>query len=464
MLRSVLSRSAAGCCGYHASLGNEIAFSVSPSTFKFGPGLRRTLGDELLQHGTNAKAAIFTDAVVGGTAWFEEAVASVRKAGVPFVVYKASQVEPTDEGFMDAARFAEAEKPCVFVSIGGGSSIDTCKAANLYSTHPPKGGFLDYVNAPLGKALAPPGPLRPHIAMPTTSGTGSEATGLAICDIKSLGAKTGIGHRYLIPSLAIIDPEVTFTMPMNVVAASGWDVICHAVESYTARPFTDRAALPAGQVHRPLSQGANPFSDIGCLATLELCGKWFPRAVSDPQDHEARTWMAFAATLAGQAFGNAGTALPHGMSYAISGLAKNRGYRPDGYSHLGKDMVPHGISVVLGAPACFARGAEVDPLRHVKAAALLGSRDAKDALKAKEDPAKDYFGKDFAAEAIRRAVIDLMKVSRMPNGLNGVGYTEKDIPALIEKTLPQKRVTGNAPFDVNADVLKETFANSMKLW
>jgi hydroxyacid-oxoacid transhydrogenase len=234
----------------------------------------------------------------------------VKRAGIEPVIYDAVAVEPTDESFIDAARFVTGnDNISGLVSIGGGSVMDTGKAANLFSEFP-DADFFDFVNAPIGRARDIPRPLKYHLAMPSTAGTGSEATGLAIMDIKSLGAKTGIGHRRLIPSLAVIDPEITFTMPSQISACTGWDVVSHAIESYTAKPFTARPRLPEGSVQRSLHQGANCFSDFGCIETLRIAGLNFARAVNDVEDTDARTYMAYAATLAGVAMGNAGTALP----------------------------------------------------------------------------------------------------------------------------------------------------------
>ena len=225
--------------------------------------------------------------------------------------------------------------------------MDTCKAANLLSTYPAE--LLTYVNAPIGAAQPVPGPLKPHIACPTTCGTGSECTGIAIFDLLSMQAKTGIVSHRLRPTLALIDPACTLTLPANVVAASGFDVLSHALESYTARPYSRRPA-PADATLRPLSQGANPWRDIGCRETLRLCGAYLERAVADASDTEARGQLSWAAALAGIAFGNAGCHAPHGMSYSVSGLV--RGFCPAGYPP-DAPLVPHGMSVIVNAPAAF---------------------------------------------------------------------------------------------------------------
>ena len=162
-----------------------------------------------------------------------------------------------------------------------------------------------------------PGPLAPHIACPTTSGTGSECTGIAIFDFVAHDVKTGIASRRLRPVLGIVDPDATRTLPATVVAASGFDVLAHALESFTARPYTQRPR-PASPLARPLSQGANPYSDLACVEALRLLGVFLERAVHDARDDEAREAVMYAATLAGIGFGNAGVHVPHGMAYAVA--------------------------------------------------------------------------------------------------------------------------------------------------
>lgn len=198
--------------------------------------------------------------------------------------------------------------------------------------------------------------LKPHIACPTTSGTGAECTGFAVFDLIKMGSKTGLGHKYLIPSMAIIDPDFTDSLPAAVVAASGFDVLSHALESYTARPYNARP-LPSGttplNMVRPIHQGSNPYSDFGCLEALKLCGQYLVRAVNDPTDKEARSQMLFAATLAGVSMGNAGTQIPHGLSYPVSGLGIYGKYHPgptSGYPPQAP-IIPHGFSVMLHAPS-----------------------------------------------------------------------------------------------------------------
>ena len=391
------------------------------------------------------RVGLVTDRQVRGLLPFERVHASLLKSGIDVEVYDETHIEPTDVSFRDAAQFAAGAKLDGFVSVGGGSVIDTCKAANLYATHPAE--FLAYVNAPIGEGRAIPGALLPHIACPTTSGTGSEVTGITIFDLLSMKVKTGIASLLLRPTEALVDPDATASLPSEVVAASGMDVLCHALESFTARPFTRRPATsPISQ--RPASQGANPWSDIGCREALRLVGLFFERAVHDASDTEAREQVMWAATLAGIAFGNAGVHAPHGMAYAVAGLVRD--FRPTGYPR-DEPLVPHGMSVIVNAPSVFRYTAQSSPDRHLEAARCLGA-ETRGALP--ED----------AGEVLAGHVIGLMKRTGMPNGLGGVGYGVSDIQALTDGAFPQQRLLMNAPREMTKPVLAELFESALAYW
>jgi len=370
---------------------------------------------------------------------------SLRGAGLDVAIFDESRVEPTDQSFLAAARFAAEGGFDGYVSVGGGSVIDTCKAANLYATYPAE--FLDYVNAPIGAGQAVPGPLKPHIACPTTCGTGSESTGIAIFDLLAMQVKTGIASRRLRPSLALIDPATTYTLPKNVVAASGFDILSHALESYTAKPYTRRAAS-AGPSLRPMSQGANPWSDIGCEAALKLLGLYLERGVNDATDHEARDNLMYAATLAGIAFGNSGVHVPHGMAYSVAGLVRD--FHPAGYPG-DEPIVPHGMSVVVNAPSVFRFTACACPDRHINAAGWLGAdvRGATD---------------DDAGEIVAKQLIAMMKATEIPNGIAGVGYGKEDVPALAKGAWAQQRLLTNSPREITVEGLEDLYLGALKYW
>lgn len=416
----------------------EGIFAIDASAITFGRGATAELGATMRELGCK-RVAVFTDPRVAKLPFFARAVATLGD----HEVYDAVHVEPTDASFMEAARFAREGRFDGYVSIGGGSVIDTCKAASLYATYP--ADFLTYVNAPVGGGAPVPGPLPPHVACPTTSGTGSELTGIAVCDVLALKAKTGIASRRLRPARAVIDPDATRTLPAPVVAASGFDVLCHAIESYTARPFTSRAR-PASPELRPMSQGRNPWSDLGSAEALRLGGKYLVRAVRDASDDEAREGLMWAATLAGVAFGNAGVHVPHAMAYAVAGLVRD--FRMPGYPD-DEPMVPHGVSVVVSAPAAFRFTAGACPGRHLECAARLG---------ADVRGARDGDAGSILADALER----LMRDAGVPVGLEALGYREGDVGSLVGGTVVQKRLLDNAPRTVAEAELELLFRDAMR--
>jgi hydroxyacid-oxoacid transhydrogenase len=355
------------------------------------------------------------------------------------------RIEPTDGSFQEAIAFAQAEPFDAFVAVGGGSTIDTAKAANLYSTYP--ADLLDYVNPPIGKGKPVPGPLKPLVAIPTTAGTGSETTGVAIFDLEEMHAKTGIAHRRLKPTLGLIDPENTRTLSPLAAASTGLDVFSHALESFTALAYHERTA-PERPLLRPAYQGSNPISDVWSAEAVRMAARFLPRAVEDPDDDEARSGMLLAASYAGIGFGNAGVHLPHGMSYPVSGMVRD--YRPPGYE-VPRPLVPHGMSVILNTPAVFRFTGPACPQRHLQAAEFLGADIARAKL-------------DDAGKILADRVTSFMKRLGIPNGLRAVGYTADDIPALVEGTLPQHRVTKLSPRPADADDLAALFEDAMVAW
>ena len=433
------------CCqGYGLVEGCDSAFSVDASAIVFGHGALAELGDHARALG-GKRVALFTDPSLACLPHVEAARRSLADAGLDVVIYDRVRVEPTDGSFLAAAAFARDGRFDAYVSVGGGSVMDTCKAALLYATYP--ADFYAYVNRPLGEGRGIPGPLPPHIACPTTTGTGSECTGIAIFDDRSRRAKTGIVHRKLRPTLAVVDPACTATLPAMVVAASGFDLVCHALESYTARPFSSRPRSDRPSL-RPQNQGANPWSDMGCQKALELAGRYLVRAAKDAADEEAREGMAWAATLAGIAFGNAGCHLPHAMSYTVSGLVRD--FRMPGYPPE-PPLVPHGVSVVVNAPSVFRAMAATNPARHLEAVSWLGA-DTRGAAP------KDA-GEVLAAELLR-----MMRATGVPNGLRGVGYHEGDLEALTAGAVVQARLVDNAPRKVTREELEGLYRGALAYW
>jgi hydroxyacid-oxoacid transhydrogenase len=424
---------------------NEIAFEMATSNLRFGPGATREVGLDLVDLAVRT-ALVVTDATLSRLRPVERVLEALDAAGVKAVLFDRVHVEPTDESFREAIRFAEAHRVDGIVAVGGGSVIDTAKAVNLYTTYPPA-DFLDYVNAPIGKALPIPGPLKPLIAVPTTAGTGSETTGVTVFDLTSMHAKTGIASRRLKPTLGVLDPENTRTMPKEVAASSGLDILSHAIESFTAVPYTSRPR-PSSPTLRPAYQGSNPISDIWALQALRIVATQIIRAVEDPENDEARAQMILAASYAGVGFGNAGVHLPHGMSYPVSGQVK--AYRAPGYPN-DHPLIPHGISVILNAPAVFRFTAAANPSRHLLAAEALGAN-VTGAIDAD------------AGRILAERIVWFMERLGVPNGLKAVGYSSADIPRLVEGTLPQHRVTKLSPRPAGPDDLAAMFEDAMVAW
>ncbi len=423
---------------------NDNVFQMAASNIRFGAGCTAEIGMDLRDMSAK-RVMVLIDPNLRSLATSDVVIDSLKQQQIDFAVFDEISIEPTDASFQHATAVAVDGRFDAFVAVGGGSTIDTAKAANLYATWPAE--FLHYVNAPIGEGQPVPGPLKPLIAIPTTAGTGSETTGVAIFDYLQQKAKTGIAHRYLKPTLGIIDADNTRTLPAAVAAASGLDVLSHALESYTALPFNQRPK-PQGPLYRPAYQGSNPISDLWSLHALELMAAFLPRAYADTTDDEAREMMLMAAAIAGVGFGNAGVHLPHGMSYPVAGMVKS--YRPPGYA-VDHPLVPHGMSVILNTPAVVRFTAPACPERHLRAAAALGA---------------DVTGAttDDAGEILAKRVIHFMKLLDMPNGLAAVGYTEADIPALVAGTLPQHRVTKLSPRPADESALTSLFQQSLRIW
>jgi hydroxyacid-oxoacid transhydrogenase len=422
----------------------ETAFSMDTSSIKFGPGVTEEVGYDMEEQGVR-RVMVVTDPRLAESEPVRVTMTALHKRDIDAVLFERSGVEPTDITFKQAIEFAQEGNFDGYVAVGGGSSMDTAKAANLYSTYP--ADFMAYVNPPIGRGQPIPGPLKPLIAVPTTAGTGSETTGVAIFDFLEMHAKTGIANRALRPIKGLVDPENTRTLPKMIAACSGLDVLTHALESLTALPYNERPA-PDNPALRPAYQGANPISHIWASRAIEMIAQYLVRVINDPANDEARGQVMLAATFAGIGFGNGGVHLAHGMSYPVSGMVRD--YVPEGYPP-GHPLIPHGMAVVLNAPAVFRFTAPVNPELHLYAATLMGW----DTSGTKPEDAGQILGD---------AIVDLMRKVDMPNGLSAVGYGPEDIDKLVEGTLPQHRVTKLSPRPASEEDLRQLFRDSLSCW
>jgi alcohol dehydrogenase class IV len=426
----------------------ETVFTYGSPQLKFGSGAAEEIGWELASRGAT-RVLVITDPGVAATGAPHRVAEGITAYGINAEIFDGVHVEPTDASLRAAVDYAKESGPWdAFVAVGGGSSIDTAKAVDLLTTN--DGELADYLNPPVGAGRAPTTPLRPLVAVPTTTGTGAESTTVCVLDVLDLRVKTGISHSWLRPALAVVDPELTLSQPPEVTAAVGMDVLCHALESYTARPYTSYPRKRPEQ--RVPYCGANPISDVWCEQALRLLGGALRTAVRRPEDAEARGRMALAATMAGLGFGNAGVHIPHANAYPIAGRVRE--FRPAGY--VGDEpLVPHGMAVSLTAPEAFRFTFEADPGRHLRALALLTEA---------AEPADVVAGIDEAAPAARLplAIGALMRDIGMPAGLGAIGYDEHDVTGLVEGALHQQRLLSTAPREVGATELADIIARSIE--
>ncbi|WP_310961110.1 hydroxyacid-oxoacid transhydrogenase [Nocardioides terrisoli] len=420
--------------------GAETVFTYGAPTLKFGAGASDEIGHDLSRLGAR-RVLVVTDPGVAATGHPERVAEQIATYGIETAVYDGVHVEPTDASLTAAIEHARGTGPWdAFVAVGGGSAIDTAKAVNLLTSN--DGDLMDYLNAPVGRAREPEHPLKPLVAVPTTTGTGSESTTVCVLDVLSLKVKTGISHPRLRPTLAVIDPTLTVTQPAGVTAASGMDILCHALESYTARPYTSYDRKQPEQ--RVPYCGANPISDMWSEKAMTLLATSFRAAVHHGDDLAAREQMAMAATFAGMGFGNAGVHVPHANAYPIAGRVRD--FHPAGYP-ADEPMVPHGMAVSLTAPEAFRWTFEADPGRHLRAAALLA-------------PGHEYDGPD----ALSAVLTDLMRDIALPNGLAAVGYGDGDVDDLVEGAMKQQRLLATAPRDVTEEAVASILRRSLQLW
>jgi hydroxyacid-oxoacid transhydrogenase len=421
----------------------ETIFTWGAPPLKFGAGAADEIGFELSQYGVR-RVLVVTDPRIADIGIPHRIADTIRRYEIEVEVFDGVHVEPTDDSFAKAVGYATEQGPWDgFVAVGGGSSIDTAKAVNLLTSYP--GELMDYVNKPIGLAKPPPGPLKPLIAVPTTAGTGAESTAMCVLDVLSMRVKTGLSHWRLRPTMAIVDPLLTMSLPPEVTASAGMDIVCHAVESYTARDYsTFDKKQPEDRV---TYCGSNPVSDLWCEKAMTLLAESFRTAVANgAEDVNARQQMMMAATFAGMGFGNAGVHIPHANGYPIAGMVRD--YRPSGYPQ-DEPMVPHGQSVSLTAPAALRYTFDAAPERHLRAARLLGPDTAE-----QRDPAAQ----------LPTVLVELMRDVGIPNGIGAVGYTAADVAELVPGTMKQQRLLATCPKRVTEEDIAAILTESLTNW
>ena len=425
------------------NIPNETVFTMETTPLKFGPGATEEVGYDLKRLGVR-RPLLITDRGLMQTGLADRVCHVLRDAGLAADLYDDVHVEPTDVSWKAIADYVQGRDYDGFVAVGGGSVIDSAKAANLFTTYPAP--LADYLNKPIGAGKPIPGPLKPLVALPTTAGTGSETTAVAVLDVLELHVKTGISHRYLRPSLAIVDPLNTVTLPPMATAYPGFDVLTHALESYTSRPYDARPRHSPDE--RPVYVGRNPVSDLWCEKALEYLGRSLRRAVMNGYDMQARSDLALAATYAGIGFGNAGVHVPHALAYPIAGQVRD--FIPPDYPRE-EPLIPHGLSVISTAPATFRWTFPASPERHLRAAHLLGAT-----ISGVSDAE--------APEVLPRTLLSLMRDAGLPNGLAALGFGSADVANLVDGALKQQRLLVGCPRGVEASDLEDIVRTSMEQW
>ncbi len=419
-------------------------FTVMMPKLTFGRGCLAELGQRAKARNFS-RVALFTDTNLRAGPYVHLALAGLKAHHVDVAVFSDIRIEPDDRTILAAADFLRDGHFDSVVSVGGGSSMDTAKAAMVYAQYPAE--FTNYFGPPVGAGQPVPGPLLPHIACPTTSGTGSECTSVSVIRLNHLNTKFVLGSPYLLPVEALVDPACTDTLPGNVVASTGYDLMCHALECYTAKAYTQWHRVEDPN-RRTLLQGANPWSDLAARQALEIVGRYLVRGVHDVADREARDQLMWGATLAGMAFGNSGTHLPHAMSYGITHLMHD--ITTEGYG-VESPFIPHGISVVVSAPAIVRYLADGAPKRHLEAATCLGSEVGGATL---ED----------AGEIVANRMIQLMRETNAPNGLSEVGFGQNNVKSLAESSIRQTRAINNAPREVDQAQMEIIYQDAVCYW
>ncbi len=381
----------------------------------FGNGAIKQL-DKVLKRLKAKNVFVISDKGVAQAGILAKVTDELSKHGYETIVYDKAVPEPPVESVVEAYEFARAQmKTDCIIGLGGGSSIDLAKVVALlmeYGGHP-----TDYFG---GENLVP-GPIAPLIAIPTTAGTGSEVTSVAVVTDTENDIKVGISDNYLRPAVALLDPELTIGLPPYVTACSGIDALAHAVEAYTAKDF--KYIQAQGNI---LFQGALPIADALAIYAIELIANSLAVAVQQGSNLEARANMLLGSLLAGMAFSNAGTALAHALAYPIGGKTKS----------------PHGELTGLLLPYVMKYNAAVAQEKMAKIAMAFGiEKGAKTNI--------EY------AQAAADAVLQLLKEIGLPTKLSEIGVKEEDLDEIAEKSLPIERLIRNNPRVPNKQSLVE---------
>lgn len=382
-----------------------------PTDVRFGPGVRAAVPGLVASLG--ARVFVVTDAFLATTEQFQEMLAGLRSVCSDVEVYSQVPAELPIGAVHRAGDAATAFAPDVVLGYGGGSALDAAKLVALLSAQ--GGALADYYGE-----NAVPGPIIPLIAVPTTAGTGSEVTPVAVVSDPNRELKVGISSPHLIPRIAVVDPELTFAAPLAVSVYAGIDAFVHAVESLTARELN-----PAPATVLPVFVGRNVLTDPLALEAARLIHHALPRVVDDPGDVQARTDMARGSLLAGIAFGAAGTHLSHAIQYPIGAMTHT----------------PHGLGTGTLLPYVLQACVSAVPDRLALIADALGL------------PAAG--GQPERAQAAVDAVAALCERVGLPLSLGELGVNAADTERIVDLTLQVRRLVAIAPLPPERRIVED---------
>jgi alcohol dehydrogenase class IV len=384
------------------------ALDLFSPAIRFGAGVAERAGEEVARLGWE-RVLLVTDVAILAAGIPAAVERSLAASGIWSETLAAPLGEPRDDTIAQLATAASAAAFDGVVAVGGGAVLDVAKLVALLLGDEER-ELRDYVNPPFGRGLAPPASLLGLVAVPTTAGSGSDVSGVAVLDLVEQGVKTAVSHSALRPRLALVDPATTLSVPPGATAAAGLDVLAHALESLTARPWDDAGLLGSGAVYR----GRNPFSDGLCEQALPLLERALPVAVRDGGDLQARTDTMLAATLANLGAAVAGSHAGHALAYAVAAAAKPPG--------AGREHVPHGFAVALALPGLLAEIELIDPARHERLSRAFGCDD------------------ESASDTVER-LLDECGVQP----LSAYGFVPDDAAGLADAATTQQRLIANTP-------------------
>jgi len=395
-------------------------FSIAQEVV-FGPGACKKIG-KIARRLKASKALLVTDQVLVKLGMGERIERPLSEEGILIKVFDGGKEDPPIRVAEECVAFAKGEDFDLIIGLGGGSNIDLAKATAVVLRY--GGSFHDYFGE-----FKVPGPVLPHIAVPTTSGTGSEVSPVSVLTDEEKKIKIGISDNLLRPRVALVDPELCLTMPPKVTADTGMDALCHAIECYTNIPHP---YLPVPEDAEIVFSGKQPLADCLAERAIELIGANLRFAVDQGANLEARTQMALGSLIAGMAFSNAGVASIHALSFPIGGLTKATHGACNGV------MLP--CLMQYNLPLCMEEMANI--------AHLMGEE--VEGLSLRE-----------AAQRGVEAVRSLMRDIRFPQTLTDLGVKEKDIKWIAESTAAITRLMRGNPRRIGVEDLEAILRSAL---